>query len=60
MGMAGPAIPAKQATLALLKAWKHFVTTGWLPDPTGGCSMGGRGASDEAHEAAKKLLNAYI
>lgn len=55
----GPPIPDKDAALALLAAWERFVQTGWLPDPTGKGSMGGRRASDEARDAAMKLLNAY-
>ena len=55
----GPPIPNKDAALALLAAWERFVQTGWLPDPTGKGSMGGRRASDEARDAATKLLNAY-
>lgn len=55
----GPAIPAKEAALALLAALEHFVETGWLPDLAGGCSMNGRRASDEAREAATGLLHAY-
>lgn len=55
----GPPIPNKDAALALLAAWQRFEQTGWLPDPTGKGSMGGRRASDEARDAAMKLLNAY-
>lgn len=55
----GPTIPAKEAALAVLAAWEQFVETGWLPDPSGECSHVGRRASDEARDAATKLLNAY-
>jgi len=55
----GPTIPATAAALPLLEAWEHFVRTGWLPTPTDEHSTAGRRASDEARDAAMKLLDAY-
>jgi hypothetical protein len=52
-------IPTEEAGLALLAAWECFVDTGWLPAPSGACSQSGRRASDEARDAAAKLLDAF-
>jgi len=55
----GPSIPGRDAAIGLLMALELFVETGWLPGPDGVSLQAGRRASDQARDAATKLLSAY-